>query len=101
MSSGNYQECAQCAKRNNKIACLFDNCEVRDRHEKELFAKWQKDWEDKKICFGCKHCKSRRVYDHSYRTTEDYCKLTGKIIFNEDTCEEFEPGRDWEVIEDE
>lgn len=90
MASGKFEECKQCEKRNNKLACLLKDCEIRNRHEQEIFTKWKKEWQEKKICFGCKHCKCRWTYDHSYKSTESYCELTGKIILGEDTCERFE-----------
>lgn len=94
MASGKYDECRTCPLRNNKLACLLHECEIRDKHDKELFRKWHKEWAEKKLCFACEHCKHRDAWEHSSRTTEAYCELTGKVIFGEDTCGKWVEGEE-------
>ena len=92
MTSGKYEECKTCYKRNNKLACLLHECEIRERYNKELFRKWHREWAEKKCCFACVHCRCKWTYEHSNRTTVDYCELTGELILSEQTCEKFEEG---------
>lgn len=94
MASGKYKECQECPKRNNKLACLLHECEIRNRYDKELFRKWHREWAEKKLCFACEHCKCRWTYEHSNRTTEDYCELTGELILGEQTCDKWVEGEE-------
>lgn len=92
MASGNWKECNICPKRNNKLACLLNECKIREQKDKEMFRRWHKEWVEKKLCFACEHCKHRDTWEHSNRTTEAYCELTGKVILREDTCDKWTEG---------
>lgn len=92
MASGEWKECKSCPARNNKLVCLLNECKVRERKNKEMFHRWHKKWAEKKLCFACEHCKHREAWEHSCRTTEPYCELTGKTLFGEHTCEKWVEG---------
>ena len=97
MASMNWKECKSCPKRNNKLACLLHECEVREQKYKETIRRWHKEWAQDKLCFACEHCKHREAWDHSYRTTEAYCELTGELILEPDTCDKWVEG-DYEDV---
>ena len=94
MGSGEWKECNICPKRNNKLACLLYECKIREHKNKETFRKWNQEWVEKKLCFACKHCKCRWTYEHSNKTTEDYCELTGEPILGEQTCDKWMEGEE-------
>lgn len=88
-----WKECETCERRNNVIACTFKPCEVREKKQKELFAKWHEQWAKNKLCFACKHCKHKEIYIHSNRSTEPYCELSPELYINgETTCDKWEEG---------
>lgn len=92
MASGEWKECKSCPKRNNKLACLLNECEIREQKYRETVRMWHKKWAEEKICFACAHCKHRDAWEHSNRTTEAYCELTGKVILGEQTCDKWIEG---------
>lgn len=94
MASGKYEECQTCRRKNNKLACLFYDCEIRVRYQKELFRKWHKEWVEKKLCFACGHCKQKDYYEHSNLTSIPYCELTDKVILGEQTCDKWVEGEE-------
>lgn len=94
MVSGQWKECKKCSKRNNKLACLLHECKVRERKNKEMFRRWHKENVEKKLCFACEHCKYREAWEHSCRTTEAYCELTGELILGGHTCDKWVEGEE-------
>lgn len=92
MYNGIWEECKSCQKRHNKLACLLHDCEIREQKTKETIRMWHKKWAEKKLCFACEHCKCRDAWEHSNRTTESYCELTGKVIVGEQTCKKWVEG---------
>lgn len=85
-----WPECETCSKRNNKLACLLMDCDVRDKYEREFFAKFEKNCVDKKLCYMCIHCIHKEEMEMGHLTTFPYCSIKNEYCSGEKTCSKWE-----------